>query len=362
MGLAEALVHIPQSERGGEIAQRGFDYQSCWALSEMLEYELNGKSYVFIFEYHDDILILDNTISPKDLTFAQVKTNESHWTASSLSKSTSKKPISIIGKLFIHYKDFVEYSPQLLFVTNAALKLCDCNGGKSFFGAHEVKKEHQEKFKQAIKDQAKLDDSCIDLSVMRFIQSSLSLEDHITHLKGKLCNFISKKYGDSSTLNVNVLASLLDQECRSKSKIKSADIINFSDLIAKKGFSSQDLNNVLDSLNTSNKNLPTWEMAEPVFHDLGKTALQLITLQATFLQVCIEINQEIKNPSRIYQKVAIELYDEQKIHLNLNKYVIATMDKIDACCPDYTLALTACKKECIIIYSIIQMLLKGDDK
>ncbi len=31
MGLAETLVSIPQSERGGEIAQRGFDYQTCWA-------------------------------------------------------------------------------------------------------------------------------------------------------------------------------------------------------------------------------------------------------------------------------------------------------------------------------------------
>ncbi|WP_368157654.1 dsDNA nuclease domain-containing protein [Aeromonas sp. R10-2] len=64
MGLAEALVDIPQSERGGEIAQRGFDYQACWALSEMLEYELNGKNYVFIFEYHDDVLILDDHSTP----------------------------------------------------------------------------------------------------------------------------------------------------------------------------------------------------------------------------------------------------------------------------------------------------------
>lgn len=47
MGLAETLVSIPQSERGGEIAQRGFDYQTCWALSQMLEYELDEKNYVF---------------------------------------------------------------------------------------------------------------------------------------------------------------------------------------------------------------------------------------------------------------------------------------------------------------------------
>ena len=214
MSLAEALISIPQSERGGEIAQRGFDYQTCWALSQMLEYELDGKNYVFVFEYHDDVLILDDEDSPKDLTFAQVKTSESHWTAYDLRKSTKTKPVSIIGKLFIHQKNFSGYSPKLLFVTNASFNLCEKNGGKSLFGVGEVKDEHQISFKQAIKEQVKLDDASIDLSVLKFDQSSLSLDDHITHLKGKLCVFLCEKYGDSTTLSVNVLAALLDKECR----------------------------------------------------------------------------------------------------------------------------------------------------
>ncbi|ATY82082.1 TPA: DUF4297 domain-containing protein [Aeromonas veronii] len=360
MGLAEALVDIPQSERGGEIAQRGFDYQACWALSEMLEYELNGKNYVFIFEYHDDVLILDDHSTPQNLTFAQVKTNENHWTASSLSNSTSKKPISIIGKLFVHYKNFIEYSPKLLFVTNASLNLCGSNGGKSSFRANEIKNEYQIKFKKAIKNQVKLDDSCIDLSVMKFIQSSLSLDDHIIHLKGKLCDFISRKYGDSSILNINALASLLDQECRKKSKVKSADIIDFSDLIARKGFSSQDFNSVLEELNAINKTIPTWEMARQVFHDLHKTSIQLILLQANFSQICIEINQDVNNPTRTYQKYAIAFYDESKINLNLEEYILTTINNIDARCPDYKLALTSGKKECIVVYSIIQKLLEGN--
>ena len=51
MGLAEALVGIPQSERGGEIAQRGFDYQTCWALSQMLEYEPGQDHERFINKF-----------------------------------------------------------------------------------------------------------------------------------------------------------------------------------------------------------------------------------------------------------------------------------------------------------------------
>lgn len=154
--------------------------------------------------------------------------------------------------------------------------------------------EYQTSFKKAIKDQVKLDDSSIDLSVMRFVQSSLSLDDHITHLKGKLCDFLSKKFGDSISLSVNALASLLEQACREKSKVKSADIINFPELISRKGFSSEALNGVLDSLNASNSLKPDWDKASPLFNDLGKTSLQLIILQAMFSQVCIDLNQNKK--------------------------------------------------------------------
>lgn len=360
MGLAEALVSIPQSERGGEIAQRGFDYQTCWALSQMLEYELDGKNYVFIFEYHDDVLILNDEVYPTDLTFAQVKTREKHWTASSLSSATNKKPISIIGKLFIHHKNFSNYSPKLLFVTNASFNLCKENGGKSSFGANEVKDEYKASFKKAIKDQVKLDDTSINLSTMRFVQSSLSLDDHITHLKGKLCDFLSKKFGDSSNLSINVLVSLLEQECRHKSKVKSADIIDFSDLIYRKGLSSQGFNSVLDSLNASNSLKPNWDMAGTVFSTAGKTPFQLIPLNATFSQVCIDLNQNKKNPSTVYLEYAVNLYDEAETHSSLKLYLTEIMQKIDVLCPDYALALTSGKKECIVVYLIIKKLLEAD--
>ena len=361
MGLTETLVSIPQSERGGEIAQRGFDYQTCWALSQMLEYELDEKNYVFIFEYHDDVIILDDEISPTQLTFAQVKTRETHWTASALCNGTKKNPVSIIGKLFIHHKDFAEYSPKLLFVTNASLKLCEKNDGKSCFGANEVKVKYQTSFKEAIKHQVKLDDSSIDLSVMRFVQSSLSLDDHTIHLKGKLCDFLSKKFGDSIAMNVNILTSLLEQECRKKSKVKSTDIINFSDLISRKGFSSKALNNAIDSLNTNNISKPDWDKASLLFHDLGKTSIQLVRLNAVFSCVCIALNQNKKNPSLIYLEYAISLYDEASVRSDLKLYLTESMSKIDALCPDYALALNSEKKECIVVYSIIQKLYEGSE-
>ena len=225
-----------------------------------------------------------------------------------------------------------------------------------------MKIEHQVGFKQAIKEQVMLEDASIDLSFLRFVQSSLSLDDHITHIKGKLCDFLSKKYGDQTTLSVHVLAALLEKECRNKSKIKSADIIDFKDLISRKGFSTQAFNGVLDSLNTSNSFKPDWEMAKTVFNDLSKTPFQLIPLQATFSRVCIDLNQSTKNPSNVYLEHAISLHDISGINLDLKLYVTEVMIKIDALCPDYTMALTSRKKECIVVYSIVQKLLEEGEK
>jgi len=101
-------------------------------------------------------------------------------------------------------------------------------------------------------------------------------------------------------------------------------------------------------------------MARQVFHDLHKTSIQLILLQANFSQICIEINQDVNNPTRTYQKYAIAFYDESKINLNLEEYILTTINNIDARCPDYKLALTSGKKECIVVYSIIQKLLEGN--
>ena len=80
-----------------------------------------------------------------------------------------------------------------------------------------------------------------------------------------------------------------------------------------------------------------------------------------FSQVCIDLNQNPKNPSTVYLEYAISLYDEASVHSDLKLYVTETMRKIDALCPDYALTLKPGKKECIVVYSIIQKLFEGGE-
>ena len=360
MDLAEALISVPQKERGGEIAQRGFDYQTCWALSEMLKYELMGKEYVFIFEYHDDVLILDNEDNPRKVIFAQVKTREKHWTSTDLHSITKSKPISIIGKLYQQQGNFSDYSPELLFVTNALFSFHPKLGSKCFFNASSIEGKYQKKFIEKVCSQIKT--SHIDLSILNFVQSSLSLEDHITHLKGKLCMFLDKKYGSEITFNANVLATLLESECRQKSKFSSESITSFDDLVKYKGFSSRAFNNVIDSIKTTNVLKPSWDGAKDFFKKLNRSHMQLITLEATFSQVCIALNKNVMNPFSEYLKNADLQYDKSKVEIGLGDYLFQTISSIDNLCPDYAMALTTGKKECIVIYSIIQKLIQEGEK
>lgn len=363
MVLGDALINIPQTERGGEIAQTGFDYQSCWALSEMLEYELKGEDYVFIFEYHDDIVIVDCEDNPQDLTFVQVKTRESHWAPTSLYKETVNAPISIIGKQFLLQKKFLSYTPQapkLRFVTNAAISFPKV-GGKTSFHASTLEAKDQASLKKAIAAQAKVAETDIDLSTLKFTQSPLSLHDHLTHLKGKLWNFLSKKYGSSANLYIEALINLLTTECREKSKFKSDGIAEIADLVSKKGFSSKAFNKAIDSLRANDDLRPNWEKAKLLFMSLNTDILQMIRLEGVFSRVCMDISMKEKNPSSKYLDVAASLYNPGKIHLDLSSYITDTIKHIDSLYPAYAMALEKSgKKECIVVYSIIQKLLEGE--
>lgn len=170
MELAEALLKTEQNERGGEVAQRGFDFQSCWAVSHMLEYELKGQDYVFLFEYHDDILVLDSDILPNKATFIQVKTKEKAWNLSDLINKRKNKPVSFVGKLFKHKKNFIGLQTELTFVTNAYFNF----DSRNVFLANEINLKDQVNIQKKVMEQVDFGEP-INLGDLTFLTSDLSL-------------------------------------------------------------------------------------------------------------------------------------------------------------------------------------------
>ncbi|WP_435248672.1 DUF4297 domain-containing protein [Vibrio sp. nBUS_14] len=354
MELAKSLIAVPQTERGGEIAQRGFDFQTCWAISHMFEYELLGKEYVFVFEYHDDVLILDSETTPTKATFAQVKTNEKPWTLSKLITSTKKKPVSFIGKLFEQKSKFDKSAVELMFVSNAYFSF----DKRNTFGANELKQDHQDDVLNKVSAQLPSNGS-LDLSKLTFLTSDLSLEDHSSHLKGKICDFFECYFDGDIEINPASFARTLESACRDRAKVRSSDIRNFDELVRRKGFTSSFVKDTLNNICTTKMLQPDWENARVIFSDIGKNTIQLLSLQSTFTRISISVKSS-NSVEKLYLDKADLLFNRISVETNVSKYIIESIKLLEISIPDYSLALTESKKECIIVYSIIKNIIEGE--
>ncbi len=136
-------------ESGGQHAIRGFSFQVWQAVLETLKAHATGLDYAVVLEWQQDIAVLDSSKQPHQVTFIQLKKNESshHWTLNGLlttpavpplkpvqstidkaSKSSApsrrmqRKPVqSTLAKLYMHRRRFSELtpSPELIFASNA---------------------------------------------------------------------------------------------------------------------------------------------------------------------------------------------------------------------------------------------------
>src|SRR5690554_7610061 len=163
------LIKVPQTETSGTRSPARFAYQRNWALAELIEYHLEGKDYVFAFEFHDDILILDSEVNPSILQFVQVKTKTTgqKWSVHQLTTSEKGKngnpdKLSIIGKLYENKRNFADHSSQLRFVTNAYFSFIN---PALITTADQLEKNDQDKITNAI--QAQLGTAAVDLKIGR---------------------------------------------------------------------------------------------------------------------------------------------------------------------------------------------------
>ncbi|MHC2088613.1 dsDNA nuclease domain-containing protein [Methylobacterium sp. CM6244] len=84
MSLAANLIAIPARARAATGDR--YDYQTMWGLALLFEQHSGTKDYAIVFEFHDDIALLDSSTNPEKIRFYQVKTKLTYggWTLASL--------------------------------------------------------------------------------------------------------------------------------------------------------------------------------------------------------------------------------------------------------------------------------------
>lgn len=275
------LVKVPQTETAGSRSPSRFAYQRNWALAELIEYHLEGKDYVFAFEFHDDILILDSEDNPSNLQFIQVKTKTTgqKWSIHQLIKSEKGKrgnpdKLSIIGKLYENKKNFSNHNSQMRFVTNAYFSFTD---PAPITNAAKLELNDQKKITNAIEEQ--LGTSAIDLSALQLEQSSLSVDDHEKHIRGILHGFFEELFGNEHNIPVSPWYQSISDQIKVKNNYPAEHISSFDDLIRNKCITKSEIDDFLRRVNQFHNSNDNWDIIKSQLQTEGLSPQELIKLQ-----------------------------------------------------------------------------------
>lgn len=255
--IKDALLTVPQREEGGRTAYDRFDYQTAWGLSRLLELHEAGENYAVAFEFHDDIVSLDDADEPSSATFYQVKTKETgNWSFAKItmrtSSKTGKKP-SFAGRMFENFTRLGATVVKLAFVSNQPLpEVIAVHGEKGFSASEQAKLQ---KFVTALSAESPEFKYTEHTSLFFFVFSHLNLTSYENTVIGQIAEFLDSELG--SHIPTKPFALALNDHCRKRSK-KLADVSDFEQLKSSKFVTRADMVKWLSQARDQHDSRPEW--------------------------------------------------------------------------------------------------------
>ena len=275
MNALESIVARKPRENAGSLAANRFAYQLDWGLKKLLELEESNQPYTIIFDYQDDILVLESDKDPNYIDFYQVKTNAAAggWRLGQLTRvlkpKTKKEPVqtdlfsqpvddveeeekySKLAKLLIHSLDFPSNARDYFFVTNANF------GGTLIKGREfnrmqnldfsQLVKEAQDEIKKKVKNELpEIDDSVFEH--LHFIKNQMSIDDHEVIIIGLLTDFLNRHI-PRAKVSVRPVYDTLMGEMKKRNNYEAIPD-SVEDLVKNKAFTKTQFQQFLKGLET----------------------------------------------------------------------------------------------------------------
>lgn len=330
MNLSDALISIPPRDNSGSLSSNAFDYQKDWAICKLLEEHSKKSDYVFILDFHDDLVMLDSELTPSKIQFYQIKTkNSGTWTISSLlkrgtSRKTQTQLPSILGKLYDNFIKFPAFTNSLFFISNAPYKvqLSDNSSSKSklIVCFKNLTKEELEKIKNNLSiELPELDmQKCENLTYL--IVSDLSLNDHSTHTLGKLTIFL-QEISPGNYDNQLIYKTLFDEVKRKTNKVDDT-FDSLEEMIKKKGISRRQFQEIVDKFLTT-KDQPNdngWQQIENRLNSEKISIAQITSYRNNYRVLVIDKMKDNALLDKLYEefnKIKIILNKDNKLDNDL---------------------------------------------
>lgn len=201
--LRQRLVSESPRETSGSRSANRLAFQRDWTLCELLRVHQSEKDYVIVFDFHDDVLVLDSASDPKSVIFYQIKTRTSGaWTSAELvrrARGKNGKLPSVLGKLYDNYKRFAHNTTGLRLVSNVPFNVAHVSGrnGEEYASIAylEIGDDDREKIDRGLEQEHSIKCPDAGVQLIRLQCDALSLHDHSKHALGQITDFLDKTEG-----------------------------------------------------------------------------------------------------------------------------------------------------------------------
>ena len=275
--MLDKFISTPIREKAGAVTSGRFDYQKDWSICQLLETHNKQSDYLFIFDYHDDLVIMDSEANPQKVSFYQVKGKKgSKWSLNELLKSSKTNDdsylLSIIGKLYAHKINFSDKIESVNFISNAPFSVGLESGttsiGKDVICIVELSKKEKKKLHEKLRGEYHLSADDVDFESISFLKMvELSLDDSATHTTGKLANFLHNR-NPQKKFNVPLIYKVLFDEVKRRTAY-SKEITDYTGLLENKSLSRTKFNTILDRIGVNKDYDEIWQNVQTALGNEG---------------------------------------------------------------------------------------------
>lgn len=329
MSIYDKIITTPQAEISGSDSSSRFLYQRNWALSHLLKLHINGESYVFAFEFHDDVLVLDSEEKPTKLSFFQVKTKKAkNWTINELTTSSKNKrtgdvKLSILGKLYQHKTNFNTENVELFFVTDSYFSF---NSTTAIIKGLDLNQKDQDKILLQINKELPTV-SATSLNELFFIHADLNLDDQETHIRGKIHNFFKDIFGEDHGINVEAWYKTLITEIEQRNNFRQTDITNLNEFFRNKCISKSYIEEILNKIESDIRVKPAWDTVKGLI--TNAKPYEMIQYEKYWNQFATDkLDSSLYKLHKLYEYITQEVEKVHKDTLDIYSMAIDIVNKI----------------------------------
>lgn len=309
MALKDKIVYTKPREKSGSTSASRFDFQKDWSICKLIESQKTSKDYVVIFDWHEDLIIMDSEHDPQKVSFYQIKGKSSgNWTLKKMMESKTAKDgsslLSIIGKLYDCKSKFDLETTSLNFVSNArfSVGLADKSDSKAKneICILELSDKDKATLTAKIKSEHKLttEPTYEEITFLKVLD--LSLDGSKTHTQGKIADFLeSLKPGGK--FNVPSVYRMLFDEVRRRTNYNT-DVIAYQDLLANKAIGKSQFEKIIYATGINKDYDEIWKRIEPILTSDGMKFQEIKKLK----QAWSKLELEKMNPNNNFLLKIIE--------------------------------------------------------